>query len=100
MMADQSVIPVIMFHSLGLGERDWVYNHLSMPASDFEERVAYLKQKGYQFIFWSDLYEHMKGGIKLTGPAVMLTFDDGYLDNWVYAYPILKKYNAKGTIFC
>jgi peptidoglycan/xylan/chitin deacetylase (PgdA/CDA1 family) len=32
-------------------------------------------------------------------PSAMLTFDDGYLDNWVYVYPILKKYNAKATIF-
>jgi peptidoglycan/xylan/chitin deacetylase (PgdA/CDA1 family) len=29
----------------------------------------------------------------------VLTFDDGYLDNWVYAYPILKKYGLNGTIF-
>jgi hypothetical protein len=31
--------------------------------------------------------------------SIVLTFDDGYLDNWVYAYPLLKKYGFKGTIF-
>jgi len=36
---------------------------------------------------------------KLTSPSIMLTFDDGYLDNWVYVYPILKKYDIKASIF-
>ena len=34
-----------------------------------------------------------------TGKDIVLTFDDGYLDNWVFAYPLLEKYNLRGTIF-
>jgi len=30
---------------------------------------------------------------------ICLTFDDGYLDNYVYVWPLLKKYNARATIF-
>jgi hypothetical protein len=41
----------------------------------------------------------MSGKKPLSGRSVMLTFDDGYLDNWVFVYPILKKYGMKGTIF-
>jgi peptidoglycan/xylan/chitin deacetylase (PgdA/CDA1 family) len=36
---------------------------------------------------------------KIPSRSVVLTFDDGYLDNWVYAYPLLKKYGLHGTIF-
>jgi peptidoglycan/xylan/chitin deacetylase (PgdA/CDA1 family) len=41
----------------------------------------------------------MAGRYQLPENAVLLTFDDGYLDNWVHVFPILKKYGMKGTIF-
>jgi peptidoglycan/xylan/chitin deacetylase (PgdA/CDA1 family) len=54
---------------------------------------------GFKGVHWEDVYDHMSGKRSLNGRSVMLTFDDGYLDNWVFAYPILKKYGMKGTIF-
>jgi len=96
---DKAVVPVVMFHSIGLKKTEWVYSHLSEPLDAFEEKIAALAQAGFHFIHWHELYEYMQGRRRLTLPAVMLTFDDGYLDNWVFAYPILKKYGAKGTIF-
>jgi len=41
----------------------------------------------------------MSEGDEIPSRSVVLTFDDGYLDNWVYAYPLLKKYGFHGTIF-
>jgi peptidoglycan/xylan/chitin deacetylase (PgdA/CDA1 family) len=41
----------------------------------------------------------MAGEKRLPPKSVMLTFDDGYLDNWVFVFPILRKYDAKATIF-
>jgi len=41
----------------------------------------------------------MKNNTELPPKPIVLTFDDGFLDNWVYAYPILKKYGMKGVIF-
>ncbi len=93
------IIPAVMFHSVGLQDVDWIYRHLSGPVDLFEAMIAMLVRKGTRFVFWDDLYAHMAGTKKLSGPAIMLTFDDGYLDNWVYAYPILKNHGAKGTIF-
>lgn len=88
-----------MFHSVGLDGTNWVFSHISEPVKLFEEKIAALKQAGYHFIFWDDLFEHMAGRSKMPRKSVMLTFDDGYLDNWVFAFSILKKYGAKGTIF-
>jgi len=96
---DNKIVPVVMFHSVGLEDSDWIFSHVSEPVNTFEEKVSCLSHAGYNFIFWSDLYAYMAGKKNLSLPAVMLTFDDGYLDNWVYAFPILKKYGAKATIF-
>ena len=96
---NSSIVPVIMFHSVGLCDKNWPISHLSEPLDLFEEKIALLKKLGYHFVFWSELYEYMKGNKKLNNPSIMLTFDDGYLDNWVLVFPILKKYEIKATIF-
>lgn len=99
LMGDTSVVPVVMFHSVGAEKLDWVFNYISEPITEFESKIRSLKEGGFNFITWSQLYSYMRGDVQLSLPAILLTFDDGYLDNWVYAYPILKKYGAKGTIF-
>ena len=99
MSIDHSIVPVVMFHSVGLDRTNWIYWHLSESLGLFEEKLLRLKQSGYRFIFWDDLYRHMSGMQILRHPSIMLTFDDGYLDNWVYAFPILEKHGVKATIF-
>ena len=96
---DNKIVPVVMFHSVGLEESDWTFNHVSEPVTTFEEKISCLSQAGFNFIFWSDLHAYMTGSKNMALPAIMLTFDDGYLDNWIYAFPILKKYGVKATIF-
>jgi peptidoglycan/xylan/chitin deacetylase (PgdA/CDA1 family) len=99
MFGDDSIIPVIMFHSVGLENENWVFSHVSEPYDCFEDKISALVRSGYRFLFWDELYDYMCGRTRITQKSIMLTFDDGYLDNWVYVYPILKKYGAKATIF-
>lgn len=96
---DRSIVPSIMFHTAGLENSRWVWSYISEPVDLFEEKVKSLSKKGFNAIHWSDLYSYMSGEINLPDDSIFLTFDDGYLDNWVYIYPILKKYGLKGTIF-
>jgi peptidoglycan/xylan/chitin deacetylase (PgdA/CDA1 family) len=85
----------------------FMYNHINRHAGDlvtltpegFENHLLFLSEKGLQTIFLHELLEYLRGGKRLPRPAVALTFDDGHLDNWVYAFPLLKKYNLKATIF-
>lgn len=96
---NKDIVPVVMFHSVGAENLDWVFNYISEPYSNFESKIRFLKNGGFNFITWPELYAYMQGGLELKTPSILLTFDDGYLDNWVNVYPVLKKYNAKGTIF-
>ncbi len=65
---------------------------LFVRPTDFEDQLATLNSLGYEYIF-ADEFTHTEK------PSVMLTFDDGYEDNYTEMFPLLKKYNAKATIF-
>jgi peptidoglycan/xylan/chitin deacetylase (PgdA/CDA1 family) len=99
MSSDHSIVPVVMFHSIGLENSDWTKAYLSEPYKVFYKKIELLKKRGAHFWHWKQLHSYMINTNSLTFPAIVLTFDDGYLDSWVYAFPILKKFRAKATIF-
>lgn len=88
-----------MFHSVGLENHAWTWSEISEALDTFEGKIALLRDQGFTGVFWHELYEHMAGRRTLPDNSILLTFDDGYLDNWVHVYPILKRYGMKGTIF-
>jgi len=92
-------VPVIMYHSIGFINKKWPWSYLTCPYKIFESQLKWLKMRKFHTITLTDLYNYMKSHIKLPENPIVLTFDDGYLDNWTYAYPLLKKYGFKGTIF-
>lgn len=94
-MAD---IPVLIYHSVAHENRYW-WNHLSLPLNLFEKQLQYLAFHGYKTVTLSELHEMKKEGGALPHKTIALTFDDGFLDNWVYVYPLLEKYGAKATFF-
>lgn len=98
-LPDSSIVPALMFHSIGLENHPWAFAYISEPVWSFQVKVCSLVNNKFTGVFWEDVYQHMAGKRILQGRSVLLTFDDGYLDNWVFAYPILKKYGMKGTIF-
>ncbi len=85
-------IPVLMYHHV-----NELKDKFTIPPDDFDHQMEYLARKNYQTLFLDELIGSLKEGKEKR--KVAITFDDGYLDNWVYAYPILKKYNLKATIF-
>lgn len=72
----------------------WGMEELFVDPADMEEEIVYLLENGYDPIWFEDL-RHVEQYDK----PVILTFDDGYRDNFTELFPILKKYNCKATYF-
>jgi len=90
-------IPIIYYHSIAPKNPNWNRNFLSIEPELFEIQLKYFKKR-YKFITIDEYYQlKNQGGIK--NNYLLLTIDDGFLDNWLYAFPILKKLNIPATIF-
>lgn len=85
-------VPTLMYH--GVTNDLWGMTDLFVKPESMEELLRYLTENGYTTIWFEDL-PHVD---EIEKP-VILTFDDGYMDNYTELYPILQKYNAKATIF-
>jgi len=88
-----------MYHAVGPQKPGWAWNYLVMPVRIFEGQMRTLKEKGWTTITLNALHNHMAKGEPLPDKPIVLTFDDGYLDNWVFAYPVLKKYGHHAVIW-
>ena len=92
-------VPVFMYHNVGVVNSNWIWSHLTCPWELFQQHLVWLKRFKISTITLKELYDYRKNNISLPSRSVVLSFDDGYLDNWVFAYPLLKKYGFKATIF-
>ena len=89
-------VTVVMYHGLC---SDKAYRNEYMIAPElFEEDLKYLRENGYTTIFPSELIDYFDNNSPLPEKPVILTFDDGYLNNYTIAYPLLKKYGMKAVI--
>jgi len=70
-----------------------------VSASEFEEQMKYLYEHGYYTASIKDIEEFLYNKKQLPENTVLITFDDGYESNYIYAYPVLKKYGFKAVIF-
>lgn len=85
---------ILMYHSVGNNDA-----FFTVRPEEFEKQIAYIRNSGrYQALTLSALVNKMTRQEDISG-TVVVTFDDGYTDNYVSAFPILKKYNIPCTIF-
>lgn len=87
-------VPILAYHQVNsLPE---IY---SVDAPDFDKQMQYLAEQGYNAISLAELFAAREGSFKLPPKPVIITFDDGYEDNYVTALPIMEKYKMKATVF-
>ena len=95
-------IPVITFHRLVLNEvKNTKYKDNQWVGSIdvFEEMMIYLHNNGYNTISTKEFIDWYDKKIELPKKSILITFDDGFYEDYYLAYPILKKYNLKATSF-
>ena len=91
-------IPILEYHMVdeAPAEDERVYN---VPPEEFREQLDYLQQQGYTTITMLDYAKARKGKFDLPAKPVILTFDDGYEDNYTTVLPLLEERGMKATVF-
>ena len=88
-------VPILNYHMVN----DKVFSPLAMTTKDFDRQMKYLHDNGYHTITLDELYGYIHDGKALPDKPILITFDDGSVDNYTNAWPILKKYGMKATLF-
>ncbi|WP_456266092.1 MULTISPECIES: polysaccharide deacetylase family protein [unclassified Bacillus (in: firmicutes)] len=86
-------LPILMYHSISSG------NSLRVPKSEFASHMQWLKDNDYVTLSPEEAYRVFTTNSMPSKKSVLITFDDGYTDNYTKAFPILKQYGMKATIF-
>jgi peptidoglycan/xylan/chitin deacetylase (PgdA/CDA1 family) len=92
-------VPVMSFHSVGDAGLPYDLRHLTTSVGVLERILKWLGRNGFQTLTHQQLFDHLANGTEVPKKSLILAFDDGYLDNWVYVHPLLKKYGQRGVIY-
>ena len=94
-----SEVPVLLYHRVTNRVPPGTKHGIYVTETNFERQLTFLKQRGYESLTFEDV-ESITHGKRITPDRpVILTFDDGYEDNYEYAFPLLQKYSFKAVIF-
>jgi hypothetical protein len=93
-------IPILMYHHIsttdGIPATDATAIGLRVGPKVFEKQMEKLKAKGYNTISSQQIVDYQYKSVPLPKNPILLTFDDGYKDNFINAFPVLKKLGLKG----
>lgn len=89
-------LPVIMYHSI-LKDEARAGPYVLSPSA-LAADLDYLQQHGYETVTTFDLIEYVDGTGELPQKPVLITFDDGFYNNYLYAYPLLKERGMQAVV--
>lgn len=86
-------VPVLMYHHITPAG-----GMIAATPANFESQIEWLARNGYRSLSAARFAAHLAGDAA-PDKSVLITFDDGYLDNWVYAHPVLHRYGMQAVLF-
>lgn len=89
-------IPILYYHSVN----ENVDNEITISPETLKEQLYYINNEGYTTITISEFYDYLQNKQPIPEKSIIITFDDGYMNNYTEAFPILKELHMKATIFC
>lgn len=92
-------VPVLYYHKISQPDPKAQEKGLYVRPRTFDRQMNLLKLLGYKSITPDELLDALEDKGTLPKKPIMITFDDGYQDNYTHALPILKKYGFRATIF-
>lgn len=90
---DSVRLPIIMYHSIQKSNK--TKSKFIITPDEFEGDLKYIKANGYTTVVMQDLIDFVYENKNLPEKPIMLTFDDGYYNNYLYAFPLIKQYDCK-----
>lgn len=91
-------IPVLLYHHVSEDKRD--LPRLTVTPGEFERHMALLKNAGFETISPQQFLAYMNHEpVTLPEKPILITFDDGYEDNYLNAFPILRQFDFSAVIF-
>lgn len=94
-------VPVIVYHGVRpnyLGETAEIKRYTVLPET-LDHELAYLRDNNYHVISLGALSKYFDEGVPIPEKPIVLTFDDGWKNQYIYAFPLLKKYGFTATFF-
>ena len=92
-------VPILMYHHVSAKPTKNALDYsLTVKTPDFAAQMDYLAQKGYHPITLTDVFDNLYYGMALPPHPIVITFDDGYEDNFTDAFPILMRHHFVAEI--
>ena len=90
-------VPILLYHRVS--DQNSEQNRYAVSVDDFEAQMEKLDYWGYETVSIEQIVDHIKKGSDLPPRPIVISFDDGYLDVFVNAYPIMERYGQTGSVF-
>ncbi len=94
-------VPILVYHSISIDNKNISLKNQQFFVEQkmFEKQILYLKEKGYDIISFGTLVDHISKSLPFDKKSVVFTFDDGDENQYLNAFPILKKHGVTATFF-
>jgi len=92
-------VPILMYHQIATTTPEEDPLRLAVPPERFEAQMRYLHERRTETITLNDVRDAIENDSNVDRNCVVITFDDGYFDNYTNGFPILRKYAFSATIF-